>query len=163
MNLLDQAMSIETEGIRFYAELSQKTEPREIAGIFGFFAQEEKRHYEIFNAWKNNIKAPDIDDTKMLGKANEIFQTLSAQFTTAGVPAIDHDDAYKKALRLEEKSIAYYNEIRGRLGNEEQRTMLTLIIHQEQTHVKLINQLMEFQRHPNEWLENAEWNHQEEY
>jgi rubrerythrin len=163
MNILDQAMSIETEGIQFYTELSQKTEAREIAGIFGFFAREEKRHYEIFDAWKKNIKAPDIDDANVLGKAGEIFRTLSAQFTTAGVPAIDHDEAYKKALRLEEKSIAYYNDISGRLANEEQRLMLKLIIHQEQTHVKLINQLMEFQRHPNEWLENAEWNHQDEY
>jgi rubrerythrin len=163
MNLLDQAMSIETEGIQFYTELSHKTELREIAGIFGFFAREEQRHFEIFKAWKNNIKAPDIDDTNVLGKAGEIFRTLSAQFATAGVPAIDHDAAYKKALRLEEKSIAYYNEISGRLVDEEQRTMVKLIIHQEQTHVKLINQLMEFQRHPNEWLENAEWNHQEEY
>jgi rubrerythrin len=163
MNLLDQAMRIETEGIQFYTELSQKTGAREMAGIFGFFAREEQRHYEIFNAWKNNIKAPDIDDTNVLGKAGDIFRTLAAQFTTAGVPAINHDDVYKKAMRLEEKSIAYYNDISGRLIDEEQRTMLQLIIHQEQTHVKLINQLMEFQRHPNEWLENAEWSHQEEY
>jgi rubrerythrin len=156
-------MSIETEGVQFYTELSQKTMERGIAGIFGFFAREEKRHYEILEAWKKNIKTPDIDDTNLLGKAGGIFRDLSAQFTTAGVPAINHDDVYKKALRLEEKSIAYYNEISGKLANEEQRTMLQLIIHQEQTHVKLINQLMEFQRHPGEWLENAEWNHRDEY
>jgi rubrerythrin len=163
MNLLDQARGIEVEGMRFYTDLSQRTADRGIAGIFDFFAREEKRHYEIFDAWKKNVIAPDIDDTGLLGRAEQIFRGLSAHFKTDGVTAINHGEAYKKALGLEEKSISFYNDLSGRLDDEEQRTVLKLIIHQEQAHVKLINRLMEFQRHPNEWLENAEWNHREEY
>jgi rubrerythrin len=163
MNMLDQAVNIESEGMRFYTDLSEKTADRGIAGIFGFFAREEKRHCEIFEAWKKNVVAPDIDDTGLLGKADQVFRTISVHFKTDGVPAINHGDAYKKALVLEEKSISFYNEISGRIDDEEQKTVLKLIIHQEHAHIKLINQLMEFQRHPGEWLENAEWNHREEY
>jgi rubrerythrin len=163
MNMFDFAMEIEDEGVRFYTGLAEKTGTRQMAGIFRFFAREEKRHFEIFEAWKKNTKAPDIDDTDLLGKSVEVFKELSAQFATAGVPALDHEDVYKKALALEEKSITFYNDLGRKLPNEEQRTMVKLILHQEQAHVKLINHLMDFQRHPNEWLENAEWNHRDEY
>ncbi len=163
MDMLDFAIAIETEGIELYSDLASKTPLRQIAGIFQFFAREEKRHYDIFSAWKKNVKAPAVEDTNLLGKTAEAFREISKNFVTAGTPAIDHEDAYKKALSLEEKSIALYNDAQARTANEEQKTVLKLIIHQEHTHVRLINQMMEFQRHPNEWLENAEWNHQDDY
>ncbi len=163
MDMLDFAMAIETEGIDFYTDLAARTPLRQIAGIFEFFAREERRHYDIFSAWKRNVKAPAVEDTNLVRKTVEVFREISRNFVTAGTPAIDHEDAYKKALSLEEKSIAFYNDAEARTANEEQKTVLKLIIHQEHTHVRLINQMMEFQRHPNEWLENAEWNHQDEY
>lgn len=163
MDILDFAMDIEAEGMALYADLAEKTPQREIAGIFGFFEKEEKRHYEIFEAWKKNINAPPLEETDLPGKAEEVFKNLSQQFITAGTPATDHEDAYKKALGIEEKSIKFYSGMQADMEDEEQKLVIALIIQQEHTHVRLINQLMEFQRHPNEWLENAEWNHYEEY
>jgi rubrerythrin len=163
MNLLDFAMEIESEGIEFYTDLMKNTPARDIAGLFGFFAKEEKRHYEIFEAWKKNVRAPTIEKTGMAEKSQEVFTRLSANFMTAGTPAIDHEDAYRKAMSLEEKSILFYNDLQAAMRDEEQKLLIALIIQQEHTHARVIRQLMEFQRHPNEWLENAEWNHYENY
>jgi rubrerythrin len=163
MSMLDFAIEIETEGMKFYAKLAEQTPIREISGIFRFLLVEEKRHCDIFDAWKKNIDAPPLENTGLVGKAAEVFKSLSEGFDRAGVPAIDHEDAYKKALSLEEKSISFYSTLQAEMAHEEQKMVLALIIKQERTHVRIIKQLMEFQRHPYEWLENAEWNHYEEY
>jgi rubrerythrin len=163
MNMLDFAIEIETEGMKFYAKLAEQTPIREISGIFRFFLLEEKRHCDIFDSWKKNIDAPPVENTGLAGKAAEVFKSMSEGFDRAGVPAIDHEDTYKKALSLEEKSILFYGNLQAGMANEEQKVVLELILQQERTHAKIINQLMEFQRHPHEWLENAEWNHYEEY
>ena len=163
MDILDFALGIEEEGMALYAGLAEKAAPREIAGIFRFFETEEKRHYEIFEAWKKNSAVPPVEDTGLPDKVAEAFKNLSQQFDAAGVPALDHEDAYKKALGVEEKSIKFYGAMQDDMDDEEQKLVLGLIIQQEHAHVTLIHQLMEFQRHPNEWLENAEWNHYEDY
>ncbi len=162
MNMFDFAMGIETEGLTLYQTMARNTPIRELAGIFDFFAREEMRHYEIFKAWEKNITAPPVEETGLVQKTAEVFKGLSRGFETAGIPAIDHEDAYKKALSLEEKSIAYYNELMAQIAGEEQKLVIELIVRQERAHKRLINQMMEFQRHPHEWLENAEWNHHEE-
>ena len=48
-------------------------------------------------------------------------------------------------------------------ATEPQRTVLKNIIHQEKGHALLISSLMEFNRAPGEWLENAEWYHIDEF
>ncbi|HMD67895.1 MAG TPA: ferritin family protein [Chitinivibrionales bacterium] len=163
MNMLDLAIEIETEGMKFYAKLAEQTPNREISGIFHFFLMEEKRHHDIFDAWEKNIVAPPLENIHLAAKAGKVFRSLSEGFDRAGVPAIDHEDAYKKALTLEKKSISFYEDMQKDVDDEEQKMVLALIIQQERTHATIINQLMEFQRHPNEWLENAEWNHYEDY
>ncbi len=163
MNVFDFAMGIETEGIALYTDLAAKTPLREMAGIFEFFLREEKRHYEIFSAWKKNLKAPDMETINLKEKVQEVFEKLSRNLVAAGIPAIDHEDAYKKALSLENQSVAYYESVEAETGDQNQRDVLHLVVLQERTHIAIINQLMEFQRHPNEWLENAEWNHLDEF
>jgi|WetSurMetagenome_2_1015567.scaffolds.fasta_scaffold00368_20 rubrerythrin len=164
MNMFEFAMEIETEGMKFYAGLVERTPNREAAGILGLLLLEEKRHFEIFEAWKKNIAAPPLERAGVTVKAREAFARLAQGFDRPGIPAIDHGDALVKALSLEKNSISLYGDMLSSVKNEEQKVVLDLIIGQERAHAAVIGQLMEFQRHPHEWLENAEWNHlNEEY
>ena len=73
----------------------------------------------------------------------------------------DYYDAYEKALAFENKSAALYESqlsaIEISVATDGRRTVLKNIIHQERAHALFITCLMEFNRSPGEWLENAEW------
>lgn len=167
MNFLSYAKEIELAGAELYSGLAQKAGVIEVSSIFQFLAREEKRHYEIFDAWQQNSVLPAVEETNLLRYAKESFQKLTEHFKMLGVSVINRDEAYEKALDFEKNSINLYSEalekIKKNLDNEKQRNILKLIIEQERSHEKLIVSLMEFQRHPGEWLENAEWYHLDEY
>lgn len=148
-----------------YRDLIKSTQPRELAGIFDFLAKEEERHFNLFAAWEKMPELLENDDSAISEYAEKTFLALADHFETVGVPAIDHGDAYKKALEFENKSVQFYTDVLNgnSITNKTQRAILREIIDQEQLHARLIVSLMEFQRHPEEWLENAEWRHAEEF
>ncbi|MBD3391723.1 MAG: hypothetical protein GF418_06655 [Chitinivibrionales bacterium] len=163
MGFIDMAKQIEQEGIQHYHRLAEETPYREMAGIFEYLAREEQRHYDIFDAWQKKHKAPEIERTDIAQRAKKVFERLTKDIDSLGVAAIDQDDAYYKALTLEKNSVSVYTEMLAKTQSPEQEKQLHFIIGQEESHMRLVQSLMEFQRHPHEWLENAEWHHFDEY
>lgn len=165
MNFLHFAKTMELQSSKQYRELADKTQQREIAGIFNFLANEEEKHFKLFDAWEKIENPPPSEDSGISEYAKKIFHALSDHFKTAGVPAIDYDDVYVKALGFENESIQFYKDaLNGEdVTDKAQRALLEHIIDEEEKHAWLIAALMEFQRHPGEWLENAEWRHSEVY
>ncbi|MBD3346192.1 MAG: hypothetical protein GF401_14135 [Chitinivibrionales bacterium] len=167
MDILDYAKEIESQGIEHYSNLAKEVELKELESIFEFLVREEKRHYEIFDSWQKESAVPSVDNTGILTQAKGAFQKLSDHFKTASFVAIDRDEAYNKALEFENKSISLYTDALDKLGDGmndgKYRDTLKSIIDQEKKHARLITSLKEFQRHPGEWLENAEWYHFDQY
>jgi rubrerythrin len=163
MGLFAFAKEIESEGAAFYAKLAEKTENEELRSIFNFLSAEETRHYQIFDAWEKNAEPPPQHAEDDLGKARAAFVRLTAHFRTTSVPALNRSEAYQKAAEIERKSISLYTQTLAGLSLLKQREVLKKIIEQENTHLELITSLIEFQRHPGEWLENAEFTHRDEY
>jgi rubrerythrin len=166
-SFLALAKQIEVLGRDHYAGLAKEIPVAEISGIFKFLADEEQRHYDIFDAWEKKALLPSIVNTQVLVKARKVFMKLSEQFREAGLPAKNYYDAYEKALAFENRSAALYEEqltqIEISAGTEYRRTVLKNIIFQEKAHARFLTSLMEFNRSPGEWLENAEWYHLDEF
>ena len=165
MDFLNVAQQIERQGILHYSMLAEKTQVREISGIFQFLAREEKRHLEIFEALAQKTDPPSIEIIGLLADPKKAFESLTEHFKTSGVPVISYDEAYEKALGFENESISLYMDALADpvFSEGPQGKLLQSIIDQEKKHARLISSLMEFLRHPGEWLENAEWHNAEEY
>ena len=163
MDFLEFAKNIEKSGMELYKKLATEISAAELSGIFRFLAGEEYRHYEIFDAWQKRIETPDADSTMVLGEPEELFKKLAASFDTLGVPAFNYSDAYRKALSFEHEGLKAYEEALDGIDEPEQQQQLQVIIEQEKIHIRLLTSLLDFNRHPGEWLENAEVRHSEEY
>lgn len=164
MGFLDFAKEIETQGAEQYSNLAAAMPVRELSAIFKFMAEEEKRHYDLFDSWQRKAKTPSLPDGAILGKAKDAFASLADHFMVNHYfPPINYEQAYDKALLLENKSIALYEEALPKVQDPENQSVLKMIIDQEHAHARFITALMEFLRHPGQWLENAEWHHLEEY
>ncbi len=162
-DILDFAMGIEKEGMAYYKHLSNTSLGKDVVSIFAYLSEEEKRHYEIFAALRNNADAPPLEDFAILSRAPEVFKGLADHFETYGVPATHYYNAYEKALRFEEKSVSFYTAALTKINDDKQKELVAKILDQEKTHVQFITNLLEFLRHPGEWLENAEWVHLDEF
>ena len=145
--------------------LAEKTPVREIRGIFKFLAAEELKHLSYFESLAGDENIPLAEDSKLADLVTETFNELSEQFRLAGVPAINYEDTYDKALELEVNSIEFYsNALReAELKTATRQGVLLTIIEQEKMHAKLLSSILKLLRHPNEWLENAEWHHLVEF
>ena len=167
MDFLDFAKEIETRGIEQYNLLAQTMQLRELCSVFEFMADQERRHYEVFDSWQRNgaaANAPEIPVETVLGRAGDAFELISGHFIPDKfIPPINYGQAYEQALEFENRSIALYEETLPRIGDGTWKSVLKLIVEQEKAHAQFITDLMDFLRHPGEWLENAEWRHQEEY
>ena len=161
-DLLDSVIEIERKSIELYQDFSRQTIVKELSGIFKFLAAEEKSHYEIVKAWRDNSDSPVLDESQLIPDPNNVFQKLADHFNTYGIPATHYYDAYDKARLFEEKSIAFYESLAEQIS-EGQKKLLGKIIDQEKKHTEFFINLLEFLRHPGEWIENAEWYHLEAY
>jgi rubrerythrin len=167
MDFLDFAKEIESLGREQYSVLARTMQIRELSGIFEFMADQEKRHYELFDSWQRNnveVSASDLPAETVIGQAKDAFERIAGHFLAKKfVPPINYEQAYKQALEFEKRSIALYEEALPKIADDRRKKPLTSIIEQEHAHARFINALMDFLRHPGEWLENAEWRHMEEF
>jgi rubrerythrin len=166
MEFIAFAKEIETQGIERYSLLAKTMQVKGLGGIFTYMADQEKRHYELFDSWQRNgvEGTPELPVETVLGKAKDAFELLAGHFLPGNfVAPSNYEQAYKQVLEFENQSIALYERTLPKIDDEKQLSVLKLIIDQEKAHARYITALMEFLRHPGEWLENAEWHHWEEF
>ena len=96
-----------------------------------------------------------------------MFSLLSEQFNAPGTIKIDREYPLNTAMEFENKTLSFYEKAIAEMtispGGEAACQVLKQIAEQEKNHIRLIDSLKDFQRHPHEWLENAEWYHLDEY
>ena len=155
------AKTIETEGRDHYRALAASTDNREIAGVFRYLADEEEKHYRLFDRMQKKLPAEPFDPSDVLQKAKAAFQSMSAAVQTAGTG--DAESAYRKALAFEQKSVDFYEKVLKDESAADQAGTIALVLGEERKHVRLVEALVDFVRRPKEWLENAEFNHLDEY
>jgi rubrerythrin len=164
MDFLDFAKEIELQGMQQYAVLARTVKIKEISNIFEFLSAQEKKHYHLFDSWQRESSSSDLPVETVLGKAINAFEDIARQYLAENfIMPLDYIQAYKLALEFENKSISLYEETLPKIDDKNQQSLLKLIIHQEHAHAQFITALMEFLRHPGEWLENAEWHHLDEF
>ena len=166
MDLLNIAKELENSAALFYQELAKSTKVGEFSGIFNDLAREEKKHFEIFDKWRKDERPPDLENfVPQVTDTKAIFESLSEQFKASTGEFTSRSQIFKMAIELERKSIDHYRRILGSSDAElsVHRALVERIVAQEENHIRVITALAEFLRHPGEWLENAEFNHRDEF
>ena len=162
MDILKIAKDIEKQGVEHYRELSKSVKSKQLQGIFKLLADEEQRHYRLFDALGSTLKGPEPEQSDIIAKSKEVFESFIKDFA---VP--DNDDsleaAYQKAIELEKNSISFYKYALGETEDQNEKKVIQIILDEEGKHIKIIESIIEFVRKPQQWLENAEWRHLDEY
>ncbi|MGB5158119.1 ferritin family protein [Desulfobacterium sp. N47] len=161
MKIFELAKQVEKNGEKFYLDLAIKTTDIGLKNIFTLLAQDEKKHYAVLESMEQENDF-ELTDTNILKEAKEIFQNIKDRAVQIN-GSTSHQEVYEVALKNEEKSIEIYGQLLGSTIFENRREVIIKIIEEEKKHKYLIEQLIEFIRRPEFWLENAEFNHLDEY
>jgi rubrerythrin len=162
MEILKLAQTMELEGKAYYERLAAETDVEALKGVFTFLAGQEQNHYDLFKAIEEGVESASIDDDIALGsKVKEFFGALDASFSLPEV-VYDYQAAYGKALQMEKESVKMYSDLAEGIADGGKKAV-EFIIAQEESHVRLLESLLEFVSNPATWLENAEWRHPDAY
>lgn len=159
MDIYTYAMQMEKDGENYYREIAAQTANTGIKNILNMLATAEVRHYETFRQMKNHEALP-IADLGYLSNIKNVFAELRERkrsITNGTQTAL-----YQKAQKLEEKTRDFYREKSGEV-DQTQKEIFLKIANEEQTHFDILENLITMLTRPDNWLENPEWYHLEEY
>lgn len=155
------AKDMEKEGKAYYEKCAKSSKNPEIAAVFAFLAKEEAVHLKVFEKFEKGMKVASRLASGSTAKAAKLFGKMAAK----GKIADEKESAvkaYKEALAMEKQAVTYYTGMKKKC-DAFQCAALDVIIEEEKKHVTLMDALIDFARKPEAWLENAEFNHLDDY
>ena len=163
MNIYDFAIDFEIENREFYEECAANTPQEDLKSVFLELAGEEKKHENIVRQLKENKEVDEVE-AGILPKAKEAFKKISENMPSGdNVMGEEQVDVYKKAVNLETKSYEFYQERAEEADSELVKNTFNRLAEEEKKHERIIDSIIEMVDRPNTWLEDAEWNHLEDY
>jgi rubrerythrin len=153
-------MQMEKDGEDYYRQLAQQTDNEGMRSILTMLADEEVKHYQAIEKMKTT--QTQIVESEILTDAKNVF----AQIKESG-ENFDFDISqvklYKKARDIEKKSRDFYTEKANEVTEKHQKELFLKLTIEEQKHYVLLDKMVDFVSRPEQWLENAEFFHLEDY
>jgi rubrerythrin len=153
-------MQMEKDGENYYRQLAGQTTNKGLKTIFEMLADEEVMHYNIIEDMKT--ARPTVAQTTLLTDAKNVFAQIKDSNEAIGSD-IGHIELYKKAQDIEQKSQDFYKEKAGKAEEEYHKVIFLRLANEEKKHYFLLENIIECVSRPEQWLENAEFYHLEEY
>ncbi len=159
-NIFEYAMQMEKDGEDYYRQLAQQTSNIGMKTILTMLADEEVKHYNALE--KIQTQKTQIAESEILTDAKNVFIQIKESGESFDFD-IKQAELYKKARNIEEKSRDFYTEKAGEVTEEYQKELFLKLADEEQKHYVLLDNIIGFVSQPEQWLENAEFFHLEEY
>jgi len=164
MELFAFAMKMEKDGEQYYRDLSSKTKNDGLKVILTMMADAEVKHYNVLKEMSEEAGQPVFAEDTVLKDAKNVFQQM--QENRHGIDMsneMSYVALYKEALDIESRSKEFYLEKADAVQGQEQKEIFLRLAEEEKRHMVLINTIIDFVTRPDNWLENAEWYHLDEY
>lgn len=162
MSIYEFAIQMENEGALFYRELAGKSPNLSVQSVLRMLAEEEDKHAAAVRAMAAEQPETELQTADVLANAKNIFRRVK-EFGEPLVTETDQIHLYRQALELEEKSRAFYLDRADETGRPEAKRLFERLAGEEANHAELLENLIEAVSRPQQWLENAEFFHMEEY
>ncbi|MDT8300316.1 MAG: ferritin family protein [Sedimentisphaerales bacterium] len=159
-NIFEYAMQMEKDGEDYYRQLAQKIDNNGMKTILTMLADEEVKHYNAIEKIKK--QKTQIAESEILTDAKNVFVQIKESGDSFDFD-INEAELYKRARDIEKKSRDFYMEKAGEVTETYQKELFLKLADEEQKHYVLLDNIIEFVSRPEQWLENAEFFHLEEY
>ena len=148
--VLDMAVRIEENGMRFYTDASKAAKSQQLKDLFSALAEEEASHIKTFLELKKALVGsgdstgfdPYIEDAQQYLKSmadTEVFTNPEAG-KDAARSLKSEEEAVILAIGMEKDSLLFYYELE-RMIRESDKKVIEALIDQEKEHVRKLTNL----------------------
>ena len=162
MNIFDYAMQMEQDGKSCYQKLANSSEAPGLRSIFLWLAGDEQKHYETFQAMKEQGQALSMVDSQTLDETKNVFAELQASCETLASDA-KNLEAYQYAMKVEADSAQLYQEAAEREPDPTIRDILLRIAVEERKHLNILENIFDFVNEPTNSLVWSEFSNLKEF
>ena len=162
MNIYEYAMKMEKDSEDYYNELANKTDDAGLQNILKMLAMDEVKHYNIIEKMMKTDARAELAETGILKNAKNIFIKIKGKDLVFDFD-LSQVDFYRKAQEFEEKSYKFYLEMSAKVEIKSPKKIFLKLAEEEKKHMFLLENLVEFVSRPETWIENAEFNHLDDY
>lgn len=159
MDIFEFAKKMELDGEGYYRELADKVGNPGLKHILNMLADDEVKHYNILNDI-SKTEYTEMADSPVLERAKNIFEKMKGRPFDKN---IGESALYKKAQELERQSLEFYEKKASEEELKNQKDLLLRIAEEEKKHFFLLENIINFVTRPENWIEDAEFNHLEDY
>ncbi len=146
--ILDMAVRIEENGLKFYTDASKASSSGAVKELFTVLAEEEGRHIKVFLDLKRSLAEDTAGYDAYAEEASQYLKALADTevFTSpdegrkAAVMMHDAHDVIEMAIGMEKDSLLFYYEMQ-RMIREKDRQVLEALIEQEKEHLRKLTEL----------------------
>lgn len=156
MNAYDYAMELEKEGEVFYRQLAEEANHEGLSKIFTMLANEEVKHYKMFEKLSKNSENVTIPTMEVFKKAKDIFSEMSKDAVAYSFED-QQIDFYRRAIKTEDKAYEQYLDKANKMTNIQHKEIFLKIAEEELKHKELLENILEYVEQPSAWLESAEF------
>ena len=162
MDFFEKAIELEDTAIRMYQELSEQCSPYEgIRNILLMLVKNHESHLQALKEMKDNT-CGGIEQTNAFTKTKNLFEKMQSEKNTFSCD-MDQLNLYKKARNLIAQKLEFYEGMLGKMDCEEDNKIVENLVPEEKKHLQVLENIIEMVNRPNLWLEDAEFNHLDEY
>jgi rubrerythrin len=160
MDIYEFAMQMERDGEKLYRELASQSREQGIARILSMLADDEAKHYSIVNQMRQAAQPQQMARTEVLTNAKNVFAEMQGKSFDLKGTAVE---LYRQAQDIELRSEEFYRGKAQEVSRPAHKELFLKIAEEEKRHYTLLDYIIEFLSRPYEWMENAEFNHLEDY
>lgn len=161
MNIYEFAMKMERDGERLYRDLAKKTDNRGMKSILNMLADDELKHLQILKAMQKE-GTPEMAETDVLKNSKNVFSQMKAEGTVIST-ASEQIEVYKQAREIEKKSCEFYQQKAAEVENPNHKELFLKLTDEERRHHHLLDNIIDLLMRPQQWIEDAEFYHLEDY
>jgi len=161
MDIFEFAMEKEKYAEQYYRQLAEKVDHTGLKSILTMLADEEAKHFQTVQQMKTRT-SPSIAETPVLQNAKAVFEKIKKAADTFSFD-VSEVDLYRKACDIEAESKKYYLAKAQEVDGADQKKLFQKLAEEENKHLVLVQGLCDFVAKPETYLENAEFNHFDDY
>jgi len=157
-DIINGAIRLEEDGIKFYREIADKTKNETTRKMFESLAADEEKHIE----WIENL-APDVETSKEFNK--NLYDRLKNIFADAPKKLKDEAEATEDdmmaidiAIGMEVKSHDEYKRFADETDDQEIKSLFTILADIERFHRDVLQNSKEYLDAPHDWfMQEEQW------
>jgi rubrerythrin len=144
--IIDLAIQIERNGERVYRNALRHVSNQSLTSLLQWLADEEAEHAKWFSGLKPVLaETPVGKELEEMGRAmlekalgEHSFSLQETDFSTTD----EADDLIKRAIEFQKDTVLFYHMLHSFIDNEETLDKLKKIIHEEERHAQVLEELL---------------------